>query len=169
MPTLMKLLNYPVVPKFRAVNGYNINSRLQNVNAYASIYIPDPQHPFSRISITGDKLTIEIPDPSNKYSDAVQLTDQAKKLTEIAAGFFGIEWPEFSELSVSNQKYSKILPIDESARRKFIMWASENHRVYSLGRFATWRPGLLLDDIVKDVRVIQNIIKNGSYDHKKKG
>ncbi len=60
----------------------------------------------------------------------------------------------------------KILPIDEDVRKRFIMWASDKHQVYSLGRFATWRPGLLLDDVVNDVRVIQRIHKQGNYEHR---
>ncbi|NDG64822.1 MAG: hypothetical protein EBY29_15370, partial [Planctomycetes bacterium] len=66
------------------------------------------------------------------------------------------------------QPYSKILPIDEGERRKFIVWATDQHGIYSLGRFATWRPGLLMDDVVNDVRVIRKIIKNGSYEYRMK-
>jgi hypothetical protein len=61
----------------------------------------------------------------------------------------------------------KILPIDEDIRRRFIMWASDNFGIYSLGRFATWRPGLQLDDLVNDVRVIQRISSTNSYDYRK--
>ncbi len=48
-----------------------------------------------------------------------------------------------------------------------MMWATDNFNIYSLGRFATWRPGLLLDDLVNDIRVIQKIADHGNYDHRK--
>jgi hypothetical protein len=34
---------------------------------------------------------------------------------------------------------------------------TEEHNIYSLGRFATWRQ-LLLDDLVKDIGVIEKLI-----------
>ena len=68
---------------------------------------------------------------------------------------------------LKEQKYAKILPIDNRERKRFIAWATDTHNIYSLGRFATWRPGLLLDDLVHDVRVIQRIVEHGPYDHRK--
>jgi hypothetical protein len=66
------------------------------------------------------------------------------------------------------QKYAKILPIDEDERRRFIMWASDQHRIFSFGRYAVWRPGLLLDDLVQDFRVIMKLIDGGNqYDFAK--
>jgi hypothetical protein len=59
---------------------------------------------------------------------------------------------------VKQQQFAKINEVPKDVRQKFILWASERG-VYSLGRFATWRPGLLLDDIVNDVRVIRRLIK----------
>jgi hypothetical protein len=51
------------------------------------------------------------------------------------------------------------------------MWATEKFNIYSLGRFATWKPGLLLDDIVGDVNVIRRLIETPTnrYHHIKKG
>jgi hypothetical protein len=44
-----------------------------------------------------------------------------------------------------------------------MFWASHNFNVYSLGRFATWRAGLLLDDLVNDIIQIENWISAGPY------
>lgn len=57
-----------------------------------------------------------------------------------------IEW--------TDTKYAKITPIDDEERLSFIHWATDKHGVYSLGRFATWRPKVLLDDLVEDIRLI---------------
>lgn len=177
MPFMMKLLNYKNVPEFNYVNGYNINFEVENVDAYVSVYIPDPSVQTNRISITGNRVTIERSCPD---IDAAQLTKEVELLNKYekelriqALGdmsFLGLEKsnavPAISKLSASMQRYSKILPINENERKRFILWASEKHGVYSLGRFATWRPNLLLDDVVNDVRVIRRIIKNGSYDYR---
>ena len=38
--------------------------------------------------------------------------------------------------------------IDETLRRRWLYWCSTERGVcYNLGRFATWRPGLLADDL----------------------
>jgi hypothetical protein len=83
----------------------------------------------------------------------------------------GLHDSQIASVEIKQQTYAKALPIDEAERRRFIMWASEEKGVYSLGRFATWRPNLLLDDVVNDVRVIQRLIANRaeSYAHKLKG
>lgn len=175
MPALMDLLEYPDKPQFNYVNGMNVNAIISNMDAYASVYIPDPESAFNRISATGDRLTAEYSYPNSSASEIqhiIQLINerpnQATEIVKVAAEHLGIMNPKIERVAVSNQKYSKILPIDEGARKRFIMWASDKFNVYSLGRFATWRPGLLLDDLVQDVRVIQKIITQGNYDHRKK-
>lgn len=175
MPTMMDLLAYPDKPNFNYVNGFNINAGVKNMDAYASVYVPDPAVGFNRVSATGDRLTVEYSMPDKSNSDiseiAAHLNENPASMEDIAlkaAKFIGISEPNFEKITVSAQKYSKILPIDEGIRRRFIMWASEQHNVYSLGRFATWRPGLLLDDLVNDVRTIQRINSGGIYEHLKK-
>jgi hypothetical protein len=175
MPTLMQILDYPDKPIFRFVNGYNINAIIHNMDAYASVYVPSPLKEYNRISATGNRMTMEysMPHSTNaELTSKVQLLNDNEDLLirQAREGAFalGILEPDFEKVTVSVQKYSKILPIEEGDRKRFIMWASDTYGIYSLGRFATWRPGLLLDDLVQDVRVIQRIIRIGSYDHRKK-
>lgn len=172
MPALMVLLNWPKAdvasPLFRWSDGYNISFSVRGLDAYASLYIPDPDMEENRISITGDRVTIETSHPSTDPLFVDHLVEEYK--TDKSAVVFRIERAMdvlglpvgkmdelFYDVSVHRQRYSKILPVDDSLRREFIMWASKEHSVYSLGRYATWRPGLLLDDLVNDVRVIQRL------------
>lgn len=151
MPTLMDALGWEDWPVFKTRSGMNVSLTLKGVNAYFSLYVPNPEFEFARISVTGDQMIIE------SYQD----TDTPAEQHAIAAlHLCGINrsCASFDTIKVSIQKYAKILPIDERVRKKFIMWASDNYNVYSLGRFATWRPNLLLDDVVNDVRVIQSLI-----------
>lgn len=171
MPALMKALNYPHVPNFRYVPGFNINCRLDNADAYVSLYIPDPEYPFNRVSLTGNKLTIEFAMPHETPESVAELLDQYDEKDHHvhqyiieAISLLGIDGCEIDDVVVKQQPYAKILPIDEGERRRFIVWASDTYGVYSLGRFATWRPGLLMDDVVDDVRKIRRIMKHGSYE-----
>jgi hypothetical protein len=174
MPALMDILGYEK-PNFQFVHGANLVCSLQNVDAYVSVYVPDPDVPFNRISITGNQMIVEFSKPNMSENEI------EKDLERLRTNFVAVEnvlWKAcrmvgINEVDILNyewklQRYSKILPIDERERRNFIMWASQCYGIYSLGRFATWRPGLLMDDVVHDVQVIRRIIKNGLYDHRKK-
>lgn len=163
MPSLMKLLGWEPKSEFHWRSGNNVLVDLEEVDAYCSLYIPDPTFPAARISITGDQMIAECYggwEPSDLYRFAVQCAEKV-----------GLHPSQFVDIDVKKQTYAKILPIDEQERRAFIMWASQEFGIYSLGRFATWRPGLLMDDVVNDVRVIQRLINNRgeSYPHQLKG
>jgi hypothetical protein len=167
MPALMTQLNYPRAKEvtFQYQHGANINARIEGADVYGTLYFPDPRVDFYRASITGDRLTIEF-----ASNDAIGVTFSANNCILDVLRDFGISGglPVVRDVVVSDQKYAKILPIDDAVRKHFIIWASDNFSIYSLGRFATWRPGLLLDDVVNDVRVIQRILASGhSYDERK--
>lgn len=153
MPSLMRLLGYDKVINFKSVPGINIKANVPDCDAYISVSIPDPDVPISRISLTGNELIVECPNiegPSeNGRNDILCYAMKA----------VGLEKCWVRDVRVRKQQYSKILPIDEDARREFIYWASHEHNIYSLGRYATWRPKLLLDDLVKDIRLIEGWIQ----------
>lgn len=166
MPSLMEALGWNDRPDFKFRQGVNITATIENCDVCCSLYIPDPDFPASRISISGDRLIVEC-NVAEEY-----LGFMATDIIEIALKKLGI-WncgEGFSDMEIKPQPYSKILPIPEAERKRFILWASEKKNVYSLGRFATWRPGLLLDDIVNDIRVIHRLINGEStYGHTLKG
>lgn len=178
MPVLMRILDYPEQPEFqfRYAPGYTLSCQLKNVDACATLYFPGPQQKFYRASITQDRLIIEyaIPNERGATQEVRRWLDESEKLQEDE--IFNVLWHCGLQMKdhlipgtmeVKPVQYAKVLPIDDRMRKKFIMWASDNHNIYSLGRFATWRPGLLLDDLVHDVRIIQRIAREGNYEHKK--
>jgi len=125
--------------------------------------------PFSRVSITGDQLIVECGEDFLNEVDAAPEMERPNMVRNAllkALHIMGLDGIELAYEAIP-QRYAKILPIDEDERRAFIMWASTHYNVWSLGRFATWRPSLLLDDVVQDVRVIQRLIaKRGeAYQH----
>lgn len=163
MPALMDVLEYDGErPTFKGAHGGNLNCIVSDADAYATIYVPNPDIAFNRVSLTGNKLTIEY-----STTTAEKVTFDERLDLKLALSMLGMAGAVVHNVEVSDQKYSKILATDDALRKRFILWATEKHNVYSLGRFATWRPGLLLDDVVNDVRVIQNISVHGSYSHRK--
>lgn len=157
MPVLMDILHYPESVHFNAVNGTNIKAKISNCKAYVSLYVPSPVFSFSRVSITGDELIAEFPQtkPGSGIADHLEIF--------AAASMLGLQKDRLSDIVIKEQSYAKIQEIDDGIRKRFITWATDTHNIYSLGRFACWRPGLLLDDLVKDVRLIEGWIKGGQY------
>lgn len=159
MPALMQLLGYtpfidPIADlTFPSISGVNVRAKVANCEAYVSLYVPNPFYPFSRVSLTGDELIAEVP----------FATEVDHELIYAAGGLVGISRDRLSDVSSKKQTYAKIQEIDDGARKRFISWATDNHNVYSLGRFATWRPSLLLDDLVQDIRLIERWMNGGQY------
>ena len=152
MPSLMSILKYKDIPKFKQIPIWTINCELLAVDVYQTLYIPyDVKEPY-RVSITGNKLTMEFMfEPKN---------------TDVIEYYLDLLFPEHIIIPVNSvikrQNYGKIVPISESERQKFILWATTNFNVYSLGRFATWRQ-ILLDDVIHDIQIINRFINSGDY------
>lgn len=154
MPVLMNILKYPLADKikFTRTQGLNIRAKIENCEAYVSLLVPDPDISFSRISITGNEMIIEI--PNFRLKDESQEQTYAELNASVAAILLGIPEKRIHSISTHRQRYAKIAPIDDDMRKDFIYWATDQHGIFSLGRFATWRPNLLLDDLVQDIRLI---------------
>jgi hypothetical protein len=158
MPDLMTALDYPGQrPEFKSVTGVNLKARVRNSEAHATLYVPDPNVPFSRITLTGEELVLEFP-----RMTLADLEGEVGRMVEAASALMGLSTVA-KEPRLIEQRYHKIEPIPDQERRAFIFWASTvQDRAFSLGRFACWRPGLLLDDLVKDIRLIDGWVRSGT-------
>lgn len=164
MPVLMHQLGYDHDINFGYSHGSVLKARLEDCDAFVSVYNSDPFMQWSRASVTGNELVVEFPRAS--ISDLFQYAVDAEgkvpnisyndKNLKSAIESLGIKMfhIDLKSIRVVNQKYSKILPIDDEERLSFIHWATDKFGIYSLGRFATWRPNLLLDDLVHDINLI---------------
>lgn len=163
MPALMELLDYESRPKFVYREGWVLKAKLANCSIFASIYITDPSNPCYRVSITGNELMAEfINEPAGNLYDLLGRFLRMFGMIDHAMLEDG------SKPELYQQRYAKILPIDERQRKQFMAWATDEHNVYSFGRFATWRPSLQLDDLVDDLKKIQHYARSASsYDRKK--
>ena len=152
MPELMKLLDYRDAPVFKLRPIWTINCELLNVDVYQTLYIPYGNNEPYRVSITGNRMTMELTFLPPGGS-ALNFIDQYLDI------LFDNHQITIDRVQVKEQPYGKIIPIDEYERQKFILWATDTHGIYSLGRYATWRQ-ILLDDVLKDIKHIQNFISH---------
>jgi hypothetical protein len=125
--------------------------KITGADVYQTIYVSDPSTNCYRVSITGDMLIAE-------YIGAVDSFQPGEP--------FCVSAQPNNALPDVKQSFGKIAPIEETWRRQFILRASNEHNVFSLGRFATWR-NILLDDVVHDCSVIKRLLKGDHYDRNK--
>jgi hypothetical protein len=148
MPVLMALLEYEHEIDFESRPGIVFTGRVLNCDAYVSVLFPGGE-PYSRATITGDQLMIEFPNMT-----------ELPETIDIARAYWalGLSDSVVLDSDFKKQGYFKISEIDEAERKAFMRWATVKHGIYSLGRYATWRPKLLLDDLVHDIRKIEEWI-----------
>jgi len=125
---------------------------VKNSDVFQTMYFPGPETSIYRASITGDKIIIE------------SLSDLKEEDLRYAMNSFGISIEDIEEgrLVKRPQRYGKISPIDERARRAFVLALTANHNIYSIGRFAVWK-NILLDDLAGDIELVKKISANDEY------
>jgi hypothetical protein len=150
MPILMDMLGYDYSHKigFDYKPGCVFTGRILDCDAYVSVLYPGLET-YSRATITGDQLIVEFPN-CVEIPDSIDLA--------LVYNSLGLYDCVVLDAQIKKQDYFKIMDIDESERKKFLRWATVQHNIYSLGRYATWRPKLLLDDLVQDIRKIEGWI-----------
>lgn len=160
MKMMMNLFDYPDREKVKFV-GHDICTLTARIlvpetNVHQTLYnaqFVSPAPLWYRATIQGDRLIVEgRPDVIELWgkdclSDVQQIVDA-----------FGISDERFmiEDVEIRPMRLGKIVPIDEHERLKFICWLTDEFQIYSLGRYATWRP-LLLDDLVHDVKKIEQM------------
>ena len=120
-----------------------------------TIYYPDDKSAVYRATMTGDMLRVEA--MKQIYEADIQYVYHS----------FGISGSDMDSDMVVNHKQpiGKLLPFDEQLRRTFVREWTEKYRIYSLGRFATWR-NILLDDVLKDIHQIRKMVNQDQYSNR---
>jgi len=164
MPLMMGMHGYNG-PEFKSLPVWTIKTTFAGITSsvcqtlYQATY-----NSWYRATIHGQELTLEFMfDPSELMQPRLWVDSVMHKfgMLEDVLG----AW-KFGDVKLNRIHIGKILPIDEAARKRFMLWLTEKHGIYSLGRFATWR-NILLDDIVKDVKRIEQMIEKGhTYDER---
>jgi hypothetical protein len=169
LPVLWRMM-YPgeeVEQEFGHRSGINVLLTLsESVSGFASLYIPDPTIPAARISLTRNVISVEFYGAWEGCNS--QLLTQ--KAVDLVWQKLGIDQAMIGKAEVRRQPFAKILPIDEAVRQRMLVRLTDDFGIYSLGRYATWRPGLLLDDLVKDVRqIVAMADRKDRYSYRLKG
>ncbi len=154
MPSLLKLLEVdaPIDTHFK-YSGIRVQRfYLSDADAFQTVYFPDRETDIYRASMTGSTLIVE------------SILEEGVRAPSIDPVLDAFGLTSAGTLDVSAQRYGKILPISDAVRKQLMFGLTYKFGIYSLGRFATWR-NILLDDVVKDLKVIQNIRNSEStYD-----
>jgi hypothetical protein len=149
---LAKMLNFSInIPKEKLRPIYVSRFRIPDCNVYMTYYYTDPTVHCYRASITKDILIIESMWP---------LSGEDLKAVTRSFGLTGLTLEMLCQ--DFQQENGKMVAIDEHERKNFILNATIQHNVYSLGRFATWR-NLVLDDVFTDINKIKLLINEGHY------
>lgn len=153
----------PAPPEFRRAGIRVLRIPLFDVDAHQTVYFPSALTPVYRASLTGGTLIVEMVEA--ELALAASAMPLGAALADVAAAF-GLEVGSVflgENEVVERQRYGKIAPIDEVARKRLLFRLTHELGVYSLGRFATWR-NVLLDDVVQDIDVIKRLMRSGHYE-----
>jgi len=138
---------------------FNI-SDFVDCDIYQTVYYPNPQLPLYRLSITGSSVIAEFCEDPVKWGG---IHDISYNICHFLYIDFGIK---ISSLSLSPQlhktKHGKLIPCDGNEVKKFMQYATQEHNIYSLGRWGTHRQ-ILMDDVVNDLKVIHKMILSDNY------
>lgn len=159
MGTLMRILDYQPRSSFGYRHGWVVKGEIAvESDMCATIYYPDPAVPIVRATLTGEAIQVELVEEFDQSAWGVD------RLMEEVLRDFGLEGC-FYVAEMVPQRYAKIVSLPERERKKFVMWATDEFGVYSLGRYAVWKPGLLLDDVFGDCQKIMSMIRDGHNYH----
>lgn len=70
--------------------------------------------------------------------------------------YFGLRFEEIEGVTYYEQQRGKIVAIDDDARRLAIMDLTRRFGIYSLGRYAIWKP-IRVDELLGDLEKIKRI------------
>ena len=149
----MKIVGWKDIPEFPSTKIYTQRATIEDLecDVYQTIYYPDPLVGHYRVSVIGNVVISEhIREPDKHIGEHIM---------SVLREDFGIRPNRLNNLKSSVQKYGKIRPINEELRKEFIYEMTSKYKIYSVGRFATWRQ-LLLDDVVKDIEIVEKFIYN---------
>lgn len=156
LPTVLASVGCESPEIFRRAPITVVKFAIEGADVFQTVYFPDAETPMYRASITGSTLIVEAMDTPVALHDWLP---RAKVLMQRA---FGICIEQMRYLSAVEQRYGKIVPLEDVARKRLLFALTQQHDIYSLGRFATWR-NILLDDVVDDIAVIKRLLRSDAY------
>lgn len=153
LPVALDAVGIEADDAFDHAGIFVIRYRIPSADVHQTVYFPDATHSLYRASITKDLLICEfLGEPGGPWESDLM---QAFNLSTVAFDRVDEDW----------QRYGKILPLPDDRRKQLVGQLTDEHEIFSLGRFATWR-NILLDDVVEDAAVIKRLMHATKYDRK---
>lgn len=161
MPIMMDMVGWEEKPAFNFQPIWTLNCKVSSPvsEVYQTFYSIAGAGSWYRATLHKDSLILEfMEEPLLSYNGAEM--DLAIGALKVFCGKgrnakFGV-----SGIKLRRQPFGKIVPINEEQRKRFILHLTDKWNIYSLGRFATWRP-ILLDHLVRDIKHIESMIASG--------
>ncbi len=155
MPLLMDLVGWKDKPQFKFNTVWTLRCFIEDpaCQVQQTIYFSDMDQSYYRATVSGGVFMMEF------SRDPHALDIGANQLAKEGLDFFGLMEATISEPVIHEQRFGKLIPIDDNLRKEFMYTMTREYNVYSLGRFATWRP-VLLDDLANDLLVIDGMINS---------
>lgn len=151
LSVVLQQLKYDIDVTFQRSPIWVKRFHIPGADVYQTIYYPTLEHTLYRASITGNTLIAEFMNcPEGAWEWDLEQS--------FALG-------SYRELDNAKQKFGKIADIDGDVRRALIGRLTNEHGIYSLGRYGTWR-NILLDDVVDDIAVIRRMLTMSAYERK---
>jgi hypothetical protein len=151
--TIENIIGHKPKEEFRRAPITVQRYRIPDCNVYQTVYFPDPTMAVYRVSITGDLMIVESVGPAHGLVE--------DDWRHIICSAFGLSSRGRMDLiETTRQNYGKIVPLPDALRKHLLFRLTNEHHIYSLGRFATWR-NILLDDVVDDIAVIKRLMRSG--------
>jgi hypothetical protein len=166
LPAIMRACGLkPVATSFESAAIEVLRYRLPaGTDVFQTMYFPDADIRCFRASITGDLLIVErvkMPDVTAKSGTFCRFPERVE--LQYIADAFGLDsFRDFEEIERVDQRYGKIIDLPREQREAILHELTRDYNVFSIGRFATWR-NILLDDVVKDIDIVQRLIAASSY------
>lgn len=114
-------------------------------DVHQTIYFPELEFKTYRATLEGRRFVLEATDiPSSDEINHVLLQ-------------FGLGLDEMKERDLVVQQNGKLVPADDQLRRSLIYQLTDRFNVFSLGRYAIWKP-LRIDDLVDDIERIKRMM-----------
>ena len=115
---------------------------MEATNMYQMVYNTDSEHHLTRATLLNDRLFLEsfAPKPSSRDFDWIW-------------NLYGVELPaSFKQLTPG-----RIHPLPNKVRKPLLHWLTEEHDVFTLGRFGAWT-FKVTNDVWEDTEFISNLI-----------
>lgn len=139
------------IPVFEEFKLKTIHSAIANLDVpstiFQTLYVIDPEISIYRVTIHRRQIIVESVSPVDY--------DECDKVLK----HFGINMSLKFQFAAWTGGVGKIVPINDIERRKLILKMTQKFNVFSFGRYAVWKPRLVLDNMLGDIERIHKMMR----------